>query len=242
MRLAWVQARMTTIELVRYPSFSVPTLLLPSLFFLVLGRRYSGSSPELVMALYAALALLAVAFFQFGVGIAAERVSPWSVFLRTLPAGASLRFSGRILSALAVGIVSAIPVVCLAVATTPARLDPAHWALLGGALLLGSVPFALLGIAIGYSFSPKGALPLANLLFLTLSYAGGLWTSAASLPGIVAGIAPAVPTRLWADLLSSAVGTRPLQPHTALALLGYAGVFGALAVAGYRRDEGERYA
>ena len=35
---------------------------------------------------------------------------------------------------------------------------------LAAALVLGSIPFALLGIALGYWASPRGALPVANLL------------------------------------------------------------------------------
>ena len=62
-----------------------------------------------------------------------------------------------------------------AVLLTPAGLPPGTWLHLSVALLLGSIPFGLLGIALGYWAQAKAALPLANLLYLSLAYAGGLW-------------------------------------------------------------------
>jgi ABC-2 type transport system permease protein len=75
---------MGLLELVRYPSFSIPALLFPAAIFLVLARAYE-QPPETRMAGFAAVAILGIVFFQFGVGIAAERVSPWESYVRTLP-------------------------------------------------------------------------------------------------------------------------------------------------------------
>jgi ABC-2 type transport system permease protein len=108
-------------------------------------------------------------------------------------------------------------------------------------LLAGSIPFALLGIAIGYWLSPRGALPAANLLFLSLAYAGGLLAGAQNLPNAIAEVSEALPTRLWGGLLGAAVGFGPWRPADAFGLAAYAVVFAAVAGWGYRRDEGERF-
>jgi ABC-2 type transport system permease protein len=241
MRLVWAHLRAGTLELLRYPSFSVPTLLFPSIFLLVLGLQYADGRADAVMASFAAFAVMGVAFFQFGVGIAVERTSPWHLFLRTLPAPALVRFAARTLSAALFGLAAAAGVVVTALLTTDAGLGPAAWLRFVVALAVGSVPFALLGIALGYWLTPRGALPGANLLYLGLAYAGGLWTSARQLPGLLDGVSTYLPTRRWAEVLWASVDGRPWRAADWLWLGGYAALFGALAAWGYRRDEGERF-
>jgi ABC-2 type transport system permease protein len=239
-RLVWLHARVRTLELLRYPGFSVPTVLFPTILFLAWGSR-TGMPSALAMVSYAAFAVVGVAFFQFGVGIAAERMSPWHIFLRVLPAPPAVHLGARIASAMVFGLAAAALVVAAALATSDARLAPARWPLFAFVLLLGSVPFALLGIAIGYWLTPRGALPVANLLFLSLSYAGGLLAGAENLPPALREISESLPTRLWGELLAAAAGLGPWPSGNVAALAAYVFAFGLLAAWGYRRDEGERF-
>ena len=156
----------------------MPTLAFPALFFLLFVAPRSDADPTLLLASFTGFAVLAVAFFQFGVGIAAERESPWERFVRTLPLRVRTRFAARVLSAALFGVASAALVVAAALATTDAQPDSS--ALVRARRprsLLGALPFALLGIALGYWASPRGALPVANILYLVLAFAGGLWTT-----------------------------------------------------------------
>jgi ABC-2 type transport system permease protein len=241
MRLALVHARYGTLELLRYPSFSVPTLALPAIFFAFFGLPRAAGHAEVLLASFAAYAVLSVAFFQFGVAIAAERSRPWEMYVRTLPVGAGTRMCARALSALVFATASVAAVVVVAVPTTSPHLDLAAWGRLGVALAVGSVPFTLLGIALGYWLPAKGALPVANVLYLTLSYAGGLWTGPTGLPHAVERLAGVLPTRQWGDVLWPAALGGPWPIGHWLALAGYAAAFAALAVWGYRRDEGQRF-
>ena len=77
------------------------------------------------------------------------------------------------------------------------------------ALLVGTVPFAFLGIALGYWAPAEAALPIANLLYLVLAYAGGLWIRPSGLPAAVAAVSPYLPTRALSDaLVAAAIGAR----------------------------------
>lgn len=242
MRLALLHARAATLELIRLPAFAVPTIGFPSLFFLFFAVPGFGSDqPALATAMYAGFAVLGVAFFQFGVGIAVDRATPWERYLRTLPLAPSTRFVGRLLSALVFGGAAAAAVVAVALVTVAPRLSPAGWAELALALLAGSIPFALLGISLGYLASPRGALPIANVAYLGLSYGGGLWTGPAALPETVERLSVALPTRAYADVLA-AIALRVEAPARAwMVLLAYAFAAGWLAAWAYRRDEGQRY-
>jgi ABC-2 type transport system permease protein len=241
LKLTLLHARAITSELLRYPSFSVPTLAFPALFFLLFVASRSDRNATLLLASFAGFAFLAVTFFQFGVGIAAERESPWERFLRVLPAPVGVRLAGRLLSGTLFGLASAGLVALTAVATTDAHLPPGRCAGLVVALVLGAVPFALLGIALGYWASPRGALPVANILYLVLAFAGGLWTTPARLPSAVALVSPIVPTRQFGEVLWGAARGRLWQPRDWLLLLAWSAAFGLLAAWGYTRDEGRRY-
>jgi len=94
--------------------------------------------------------------------------------LRTLPAPPTARIGARVIAALVFTLASVTVVVVVALATTSASLSAIAWIRLVVALFAGSVPFVVLGLAIAYWASPKSALPVANILYILLAYAGGL--------------------------------------------------------------------
>ena len=241
MRLVAGHCRAQLLEYARYPSFTIPSLAFPALFFLVfVAPRAVGDEAGAFTVAYAAFAVLGIVFFHFGVGISIERVQPWERYLRTLPVAPAARFTARIVTALAFAAVATAIVVTVAATVTGSSPALERWPAIAGALAAGAVPHALLGIALGYLASPRGALPIANLLYLGLSYAGGLWTTARHLPSSVERVSPILPTRQWAELLWAVErGTLAARPVAWLG--GYTVLFGLLALWAYRRDEGERF-
>jgi ABC-2 type transport system permease protein len=241
MRLAFVHARLQVCELVRFPGFSAGTLAFPGIVFVLFGLPRAGAHPNLLLASYAAFAVLGVGFFQFGVSGAIERGTPWQAWLRTLPTPPAARIAARVLSALVFTLASVAVVVVIALTTTSASLSIVAWLRLGLALLAGSVPFVVLGLAIAYWASPKSALPVANILYMLLAYAGGLWTGPADLPHAVRTISPYTPARQWGDLLWPAATGAPWQATHWLLLAAYSIGFGAVAAWGFARDELQHY-
>ncbi len=232
-------------EVTHLPAFTVPSLALPLITYLIFGAPAVHGSPvaaDGALVGYAAFALLGVVMFQFGVGIAVDRVSPWERYLRTLPAGPLTRFAARLLVALSFGAVALVPVCLCAALVTPVSLDLAAWLRVLAVLLIGSVPLGLLGIALGYLVSARGALPVTNLIYLPLAYAGGLFGARPEqLPDAVAAVSPWLPTRQWSDVLVGFGLGGQWQARPLLGLLGYALALAGLAVVGYRRDELKQY-
>lgn len=241
MKLTLVHARLQIVELVRFPGFSAGTLAFPGVVFVLFGLPRATHHPNLLLASYAAFGVLGVGFFQFGVSGAIERATPWQAWLRTLPAPPLVRIGARILSALAFTLASVAVVVVLALTTTSASLSVDEWARLALALLAGSVPFVVLGLTIAYWTSPKSALPVANILYMLLAYAGGLWTGPNDLPRLVQSMSPYTPVRQWGDVLWPAVAGAPWRASHWLLLGAYTIGFGALAAWGFARDELQNY-
>jgi ABC-2 type transport system permease protein len=241
-RLAVAHARAETAQLVRYPAYAIPTLAFPAILMLLFGSRFDRGEPERMLAGFAATALLTVTFFQFGVGIATARTTPWETYLRTLPVSATIRLAGRVLSALLFA--AATVGVVTVVGTTVYGAGMAAWRFgaLTLALLAGSIPFALLGVALGYWLPPRAALPIANIAFLPLVIGGALWARPEGIPHGADVASQTLPTRSWMEVLDSvATGDHALPLHHVAALAVWSGVFFAAAWLGYRRDEGERF-
>lgn len=235
-------ARASLVELFRIPAFSVSTLLFPTLTYLfVTTTVYDDADPAVAMAGVAGTAVLGVSFFQFGVGIATERLTPWERYLRTLPVAVRVRLAGRVLAALPFASAAAALVVATAIARDGVALSAGRWLLLSLVLVAGGIPFALAGIALGYWLSPRAAIPVANLVFLGTALAGGLWAGPAHLPQGADTYSSFVPTRRWGELLWASVEGRPWRAADAALLVAYGLGFGVLAAWGYRRDEGELF-
>lgn len=243
MRLAIAHARAETANLARYPAYALPTVAFPAVMLLLFGRQFERGEPDRLLAGFAATALLTVAFFQFGVGIATSRTTPWETFLRTLPVSPTARLAGRVLSALVFATATVGAVALVAFTVYDVEMAPWRGVALGLALLVGSIPFALLGIAFGYWLPPRAALPVANMLFLPLAIGGFLWMRPTDeVPHDLDVASQLLPTRSWIEVLDPiATGDRPLPLHHVAALTAWGAVFFGLAWWGYRRDEGERF-
>ena len=241
MSLAVAHARAELLQLARYPTYALPTLAFPGVLMVLFGLQLEGADATRLLAGVSATAVLAVAFFQFGVGIASGRESTWERYVRTLPVSDSSRLAGRVLAGLGFALASTI-VVWIAGATVGVRLDLGEYATLGAALVAGAIPFALLGIGLGYRLRPRSALPVANLLYLPLAIAGSLWGKPDDPPRGLDLASQALPTRSLMEILepaASSSGGLPLRHAAALAAWTVA--FGLFALHAYRRDEGERY-
>lgn len=239
----WLDTRFSTMELVRLPAYSVPSLALPAMLYIFFGLAFSRS-PELAryaLGSYAVFAVIGVALFQFGVGIAADRASVWESYQRTLPISAGVRVASRLASALLFASATASLVILCGIFLGHVAMPIIAWARFAVALVIGGTVFSVMGLAIGYWTSPKSSVPITNLTYLPLAFIGGLWLPPQMLPPMVAAISPYSPTRQYGELVWAAVSGDAWTSTAFLTLAAYAALFGALAIWGYRRSENACY-
>jgi ABC-2 type transport system permease protein len=197
--------------------------------------------PTYATASMITFAVMSTNLFQYGIGVSEDRAQPWDPFVRTLPAGAAPRFAGRILAGLLMMGVALAPVVLIAALFTEASLSPSQMLLSVLVTAAISLPFILMGLAIGYSLPQKAAIVVAQVLFLPLAFGGGLMTPPGGAPGFVEEIAPYLPTGGAARLMWAAFGDFGFELWPTVALAGWTLLFGGLALWAYRRDEGRRF-
>ena len=98
-------------------------------------------------------------------------------------------------------------------------------------------------VASAQATSGSGLPAVVNLLFLPLAFLSGLWVPVQVLPALLQKLAPALPPYHFSQLALGQIGaaTGPSPWISILYLTLFAALSLALALVGYRRDEGKTY-
>jgi len=139
------------------------------------------------------------------VPIAQERAGGWTRQLRITPLPAAAWVATKLLVAYLVSLPSLVFVGAAAVAINHVGLEPGTWLTIVVSLAIGVLPFAGLGLLIGFVFEPGTAQAAMTITYLSLAILGGLWTPVSQFPDTLATIARMLPTYHFADLGWSAV-------------------------------------
>jgi len=243
MKLLLAHTKVELLTLLRTPGFLIPTMIFPSMFFLMFAapNLLNTYAANFATGSFMAFAVFTVTFFQFGVGTANERENPWSSFVRTLPAHPIYRNGGKVLTAAALAMLAALVLVVVAHFTTPLDLPLASWPRIFLALAAGGVMMGMLGTALAYLVTPKAALPLANLIYLPLAFMGGMWMPPSMLPKAVQTFSPYLPSRQWMELVWAAMSGKQWNSSHWLAVAGFILIFVLLAGWAQQRDERIRF-
>lgn len=244
MPLALVHARYQLLEIIRIPVAVFGSAFFPAaamLFFVVPFAGDDAAGATYATGAMVTFAVLSANIFQYGVGVSEDRAQPWNPYTRTLPAGPAPRLAGRILAGLVLTYLSMLPVVVIAAVATAARVTPVQF-LLGAATVAAiSVPFTLLGLAVGYSLPSKAAIVVAQIIFFPLAFGGGLLSGPDDAPGFIKAIAPYLPTRGAVELMWAATTDWRINRVSVVMLGVWIVVLAAVAGWAYWRDEGHRF-
>lgn len=242
--LVLTHTRYQLLETIRIPIAVIGSAFWPAASMLAFVVPFAGHDPAAATFATASMitfAVMSTNLFQYGIGVADDRAQPWDPYVRTLAAGAFPRFAGRILSGLAMMVLSLLPVIVIAALLTEATITPLAFVTAAGLTAVVAIPFILMGLAIGYSLPQKAAIVVAQVLFFPLAFAGGLMTAPGQAPGFVEHLAPYLPTGGAVRLMWATVGDYPFNAGSIVSLIAWTIALAGLAVWAYRRDEGRRF-
>ena len=234
----------------RVPAFSVTNLILPVVFFTFFGlpvahlvRGDGVSIGAYLLASFGAYAVGNVMVYGFGIGVANERGMKIDRLMRASPLPPLVFMLAKVVTALVFSLVALVLLIAFGIVVGGIHQPPAVWAAIIVRLVVGSLPFIALGFAIGYWSGPNAAPALANLIYLPLSFASGLFVPLNQLPAFIQSLAPYLPSYHYAQLAWSALGAgREPLGVSLLWLAGYTVLFLTLAVRSYRREEQAKFA
>lgn len=198
LRCYWLEAKYEFLRMMRTPSFAVPTLLFPPLFYVLFGvvlagSRSGGDMGRYLLATYGVFGVMGAALFGFGVTIAIERERGLLTLKRALPMPAGAYLVAKMAMAMVFAAIISLILAVLAVLLAKVSLQPAQWALLFVINVLGVLPFCALGLFIGTLVTGSAAPAVVNLVYLPMAFLSGLWLPLQLLAPIFAKLAPVWP-------------------------------------------------
>jgi len=177
-----------------------------------------------------------------GTRLAAERASGWTRQLRVTPLPSWSYATTKI----AASMVIALPVIAVVELTGlllgGVRLGLATWAALTVVLWASALPFASLGVLVGFVASSETAYPVVTALMFLLSFFGGLFTPVSDLPVVLRHVASFLPSYHDASLGWAVVAGRAPGLGDAGILLVYATLLGLAVTWRHRVEESRAFA
>ncbi len=165
-----------------------------------------------------ALAVMSTAMVSLGIGTGFERSYKVLKRLGATPLGRSRLVVAKIVAVVTVELVQFAVLIPVAYLLGWSPSAPS-WAAAVGAVVVGTVAFAGIGLSLAGTLRGEINLAAQNGLYLVLLLLGGMVIPFAKLPGPIAAIAKALPSGSLADVLREALADAGTRPGTSWVIL-----------------------
>lgn len=238
-RIFAVELRDELRAIVREPTSLFFGILMPVGLFIMFNLLYGHEAAQgltagtAMVATFGTYGVITVAALQPGIGVASDRDLGWLRMKRVsaVPIGISLAAKATAALLYGVGVLAVMGIAADAFGTLHA--SPVALLRLVIVLLLGTIPFTLLSVAVGLRFRTGAAIAILNAVLFPLSILSGLWIPVQFLPKVIGQIANFLPTYHLAQLGLAQLGDGTAMIHV-LALLITTVVAGGIAAMSYR--------
>jgi len=240
------EARYEFLRLVRTRSFALSVIGFPVVFYiffaLVMNRgQHIGnvSVAKYMLAGYAVFGMVGASLFGIGVGLCSEIAAGWLDLKRASPMPPAAYLLAKCCSAMVFGVIIVSLLTGLGIAFGGVSLTGIEFSRMIGITIVGVIPFACMGMALAMLVPFNSAPGIANMIYLPMSFCGGLWIPIMMLPHILQKFALLLPTYHLAQLVLSAFGYASAGSTSShwLGLLGFTLVVLGIASIAYRRLE-----
>ncbi|MBB6095430.1 ABC-2 type transport system permease protein [Povalibacter uvarum] len=175
------EAKYAFLRAIRNPGFSIPTLLFPLMFYLLVGfvfRAFQATDPNVSFFMFCGFATMAAmtpGMFGFGIGFALEREQGLFRYKRAVP----MPPFAALLASVAMSVVSTAIAVTLmagaALALGSVKLSILQVLTVVAVVSLGAIPFCSIGLWLGSICSGRAAPAITNVIYIVLIYFSGLF-------------------------------------------------------------------
>lgn len=240
------EARYEFIRLLRTRSFSFSIVGFPVVFYLFFGIIMNRgqqigaiSVAKYVLASYAVFGTVGAALFGIGVGLAADLAAGWLDLKRASPMPPLAYVLAKCCSAVFFGILIVSVLALMGITLGHVSLSLAEFVRMIALTIVGVIPFVCMGLALALLVPFSSAPGITNMIYLPMSFCGGLWVPLMFLPHFMQTIAVLMPTYHLGQLMLGAFGYA--STGTALrhwyGLLGFTLLMLGIAASALRRLE-----
>ena len=249
-RAYWLEIRYEFLKQARQRMYVLFSFLFPlgfySVFGIAMGWQHQpgmGMLPRDMMASYGAFGVIGTCLFGFGAGLAVERGLGWLEVKRASPMPVPAYFLAKTVTSMAFGAILVLLLFALAFFAGGVRMPASQWALLWLVLVLGAVPFCMMGLALGSLAGPNSAPALINLVYLPMGLCSGLWMPLEFLPKAMQRVAPALPAYHLGQIADAVLQRSALASvlQHAEALLAFGLIFIGVAWIAHSRERAKMY-
>jgi ABC-2 type transport system permease protein len=236
--------RFELIRLYRSPSLLMFTVIMPVVSYVVFSAISTGTDNGLGVTTIMMVGLAGygalIGVLSLGAAVSNERTQGWLRQLRITPLRPAHVVVVKTIASTTVAIPSILCVGLAGYLEHGITLSPGRWVAIVALMWIGTIPFALLGLAMGYALPPNIASSASFLTFFALSVLGGLLIPIEAFPAGMQHFAHVLPSNRYAELgWRAATGHAPTGTGI-FVLAAWTTVFLALAVTAYRRSAATR--
>jgi ABC-2 type transport system permease protein len=244
------EARYEFLKNLRLRMYTVSVLSFPIMFYILFGLVLNSNQeiagmrvPTYLIATYGTFGVMGASLFGTAAGLASDRGLGWLQVKRASPMPPFAYFTAKVVTSMVFSTIIVLALFTLAIAFGGVRMHLGEFARLLGTLVLGSLPFSAMGLALGYFTGPNSAPPTINLIYLPMSFCSGLWVPFMFLPKVVRQIALVLPPYHLSQLALGAVGGGTHESATRHweVLLAFTMICLGAARIGFQRDQEKMY-
>ena len=231
-----LEAKYEFLRVLRTPSFAIPSLMFPPLFYLLFGvllNRGNLNAAHYLFATYSVFGVMAPGLFGFGIGVAIERERGWLALKRVAPMPPGAYLLAKMIMAMLFALIIYLILATMAFTLGGVRLEFTQCLLIGLITTFGVLPFCALGLLIGSRVNAAAAPAIVNFIYLPMAFLSGLWMPLTMLPEFIRSSAVLWPPYHLAQLALDATGRE--YAGGAVAHLAYLAGFTAICFAIARR-------
>ena len=240
------EARFELLKLSRNRSYLFSMIGFPVVFYLLFGVTnkdavfHGHTIARYLLAGYSCFGAMGSALFGIGAGLAFERGHGWLEMKRASPMPAAAYLLSKLCVSITFGVGITILLMILGTALANVHITAMEGLRLVLVIAGGVLPFASLGLVIGLLMPSNAAPRVINLVYLPLSFCGGLWMPIETLPHWLQVVAHGLPSFWFSRLALQTIGYWDGSAVIAWTLLAsYTVVFLLAAAFIFRRQEAQ---
>jgi ABC-2 type transport system permease protein len=240
------EIRFELLSLSRNRAYLFSMIGFPVVFYLLFGVTnrneifHGHTIARYLLAGYSCFGAMGSSLFGIGAGIALERGHGWLEMKRASPMPAAAYLLAKLCVSITFAVGITILLMMLGTALAGVQITLLEGLRLLAVIAAGVLPFASLGVVIGLLMPSNAAPGVINLIYLPMSFCGGLWMPIETLPPWMQTLAHGLPSFWFARLALASLGYSHSSAVVAWLLLAlYTIVFLLVAAFIFRRQEAQ---